>query len=183
MILVDVRNKYETSIGKFSSALDPETDNFTEFKLFIEKQLSNKKKNKIATYCTGGIRCEKATSYMRDIGFENIFQLKGGILNYLNQRKETDNTTWQGECFVFDRRVAVNHELLPGEYKLCHACGMPLSPKQIESLNYIHGIQCCYCKTKFTDLDRARFAERQRQYDNCSRKNKEKNRRNKKNDF
>ncbi len=185
-IVIDTRNDYEIGIGSFEGSLNPHTDCFNEFPEWVDKHLriliEERQAKRIAMFCTGGIRCEKATSYLKQEGFAGVHHLQGGILRYLEEVPKNESL-WQGECFVFDRRVAVNHELLPGEYKLCHACGMPLSPKQIESLNYIHGIQCCYCKTKFTDLDRARFAERQRQYDNCSRKNKEKNRRNKKNDF
>lgn len=176
VILVDVRNKYETSIGKFKSALDPKTDNFTEFKSFIEIQLANKKKNKIATYCTGGIRCEKATSYMRDLGFENIFQLKGGILSYLNQRKETDKTTWQGECFVFDERTALKEQSLDGSYELCHGCRQPIADEDKLSEKYEEGVSCPLCFDNRSEEQKSSSRERQLQINlSKSRKKKTKN--------
>ena len=163
VIVVDVRNKYETSIGKFRSAVDPETDNFIEFKSFIEKELLNKKKNKIATYCTGGIRCEKATSYMRDIGFENVFQLEGGILNYLNKRKEIDSTTWQGECFVFDERTALKEQSQDGSYELCHGCRQPIKEKDKLSIKYEEGVSCPLCFDSRSEKQKKSSRERQRQ--------------------
>tara|TARA_Y100000588_G_scaffold394815_1_gene517463 strand:+ start:2326 stop:3216 length:891 start_codon:yes stop_codon:yes gene_type:complete len=161
VILVDVRNQYETSIGKFNSALDPKTDNFTEFKIFIKKQLADKKKKKIATYCTGGIRCEKATSYMRDIGFENVFQLKGGILNYLNQRKETDNTSWEGECFVFDERTALREQSQDGSYELCHGCRQPITEEDKLSEKYEDGVSCPLCFDNRSEQQKSSSRERQ----------------------
>lgn len=163
VIVVDVRNKYETSIGKFRSAVDPETDNFIEFKSFIEKELLNKKKNKIATYCTGGIRCEKATSYMRDIGFKNVFQLEGGILNYLNKRKEIDSTTWQGECFVFDERTALKEQSQDGSYELCHGCRQPITEKDKLSIKYEEGVSCPLCFESRSEKQKSSSRERQRQ--------------------
>jgi len=173
VILVDVRNKYETSIGKFKSALDPKTDNFTEFKSFIEIQLANKKKNKIATYCTGGIRCEKATSYMRDLGFENIFQLKGGILSYLNQRKETDKTTWQGECFVFDERTALKEQSQDGSYELCHGCRQPITEEDKQSEKYEDGVSCPLCFDSRSEEQKNSSRERQLQINLSKSREKE----------
>ena len=115
-------------------------------------------------FCTGGIRCEKATSLLNQEGFENVYHLKGGILNYLEKIPESQSL-WEGECFVFDQRVSLNHKLIQGEYILCYACGMPLSKKDISLESYRPGVQCKYCKDVYNDNDRARFAERQKYYD------------------
>ena len=126
VLIIDVRNKYETKIGRFKNSIDPNTDNFIEFNNFIKSKLSKNKDQNIAMYCTGGIRCEKASAYMLQEGFKNIYQLEGGILKYL---KEVDqkNTLWEDECFVFDNRVSVNHDLDIGSYELCKGCKEPIS--------------------------------------------------------
>jgi UPF0176 protein len=116
----------------------------------------------IAMFCTGGIRCEKSTAYLLQQGFTNVHHLQGGILRYLEEMPEP-GTSWQGECFVFDQRVSVNHQLEPGSYSLCHACGLPLSPADRELPSYREGVSCVHCLDRFSDVDRARFAERQRQ--------------------
>ena len=174
VIVVDVRNKYETSIGKFNSALDPETDNFIEFKSFVNKELGNKKKKKIATYCTGGIRCEKATSYMRDIGFKSVFQLKGGILNYLNQRKENETTSWQGECFVFDERTALKEQSQDGSYELCHGCRQPITEEDKLSEKFEYGVSCPLCFDNRSEKQKNSSRERQLQI-NLSKAREKKN--------
>ncbi|MBM5820759.1 MAG: hypothetical protein FJ070_11870, partial [Cyanobacteria bacterium K_DeepCast_150m_m2_101] len=116
----------------------------------------------IAMFCTGGIRCEKSTAYLLQQGFENVHHLQGGILRYLEEMPE-QVSSWQGECFVFDQRVSVNHQLEPGRYSLCHACGLPLSPADRELPSYREGVSCLHCLDRFSDADRERFAERQHQ--------------------
>ena len=120
-------------------------------------------------YCTGGIRCEKATSYLIEKGFTNVHHLRGGILRYFEEVSQSESR-WQGECFVFDQRVALNHQLSPGVHCLCHACGMPLTPEDQTMNSYLPGVQCRHCVDQFSDTDRIRFAERQRQMEHSSRK-------------
>ncbi len=167
-LVIDTRNKYEIGIGTFKGSLNPNTDSFREFPLWVEKELGSllkeRPQKKIAMFCTGGIRCEKATSLLLKNGFSEVHHLHGGILRYLEDIPE-DESLWEGECFVFDQRVALNHQLLPGEHLLCYACGMPLSCENRKHKTYIRGVQCQYCKDLFTDEDRLRFAERQRHYD------------------
>ena len=165
-IVIDTRNHYEVKLGTFKNAINPNTNNFREFPKWVEKNLEknikNKKNHKIAMFCTGGIRCEKATSFLKKRGFENVFHLKGGILKYLETVK-SDKNLYKGECYVFDERVALDHELKKGNYSICHACGMPVSKKDKNKIEYIEGIQCHNCINKFTEQDRKRFAERQKQ--------------------
>ena len=165
-IVIDTRNHYEVKLGTFKNAINPNTNNFREFPKWVEKNLEknikNKKNHKIAMFCTGGIRCEKATSFLKKRGFENVFHLKGGILKYLETVK-SDKNLYKGECYVFDERVALDHELKKGTYSICHACGMPVSKKDKNKIEYIEGIQCHNCINKFTEQDRKRFAERQKQ--------------------
>ncbi len=167
-LIIDTRNKYEIAIGSFAGSINPFTNCFREFPIWVEKVLhplvKEKQPKRIAMFCTGGIRCEKATSFLQREGFENVHHLQGGILRYLEEVSESESL-WEGELFVFDQRVALNHRLLPGDHKLCHACGMPLSPQDREHSSYLPGIQCSYCEDLFEDKDRVRFAERQRQYD------------------
>lgn len=161
IVLLDTRNDYEVALGTFEGALDPSTKTFTEFKDYVAENLDPARDKKIAMFCTGGIRCEKASSYMLNQGFEEVFHLKGGILNYLETVPETDST-WQGECFVFDERVAVKHGLKEGEAELCRACRYPLSPKDRTHKDYIEGVQCQHCADQ-AEEKRARAAARQRQ--------------------
>ncbi len=165
-LVIDTRNKYEIAIGSFKGSINPETDTFREFPEWVHQKLipliEEKKPKNIAMFCTGGIRCEKATSYLKNKGIKGVHHLKGGILRYLEHIKEEDSL-WEGECFVFDRRVALNHQLHPGIHKACYACGLPLKPEDLSKKSYIRGIQCHQCVDKFSDRDRARFAERQRQ--------------------
>ncbi|MBK16915.1 MAG: hypothetical protein CMK49_02730 [Prochlorococcus sp. SP3034] len=169
-IIIDTRNHYEVSLGTFKKAINPNTNNFREFPKWIdenlEKSIKDKKDYKIAMFCTGGIRCEKATSLLRNKGYENVFHLKGGILKYLETIHPNKNL-YEGECYVFDERVALNHKLKKGTYSICHACGMPISKQEKKRNEYIEGIQCHHCINKFSDKDRARFAERQKQF--CKR--------------
>jgi len=165
-LVIDTRNHYEVAIGSFEGALDPGTDSFREFPAWVERdlrpRLERERPQRIAMFCTGGIRCEKASGYLQQQGFGEIHHLRGGILNYLEQVPEA-RSRWRGECFVFDQRVALNHRLEPGVHRLCHACGLPLTPAQRELESYVPGVQCLHCFDRFDDADRARFAERQRQ--------------------
>ena len=167
-LVIDTRNSYETSIGSFEGAIDPGTESFREFPQWAETTLrplmEQNGSKRIAMFCTGGIRCEKASSYLQQEGFGEVHHLRGGILKYLEQVPE-EQSRWQGECFVFDQRVALNHRLEPGEHGLCHACGLPVSPQQRALPSYIKGVQCVHCVDRFSDADRERFAMRQRQMD------------------
>jgi len=167
-IVIDTRNHYEVSIGTFQNSINPNTRNFSEFPKWVddhlESHLENKESTKIAMFCTGGIRCEKATSLLKKKGFKNIYHLQGGILQYLKDVKGEKNL-FKGECFVFDKRVALNNELEKGSYSICHACGMPISIQDQKRKEYRKGIQCHFCIDQFSDDDRKRFEERQKQID------------------
>ncbi len=167
-LVIDTRNSYETAIGTFDGAIDPGTESFREFPEWAEETLrplmEQQGSKRIAMFCTGGIRCEKASSYLQQKGFGEVHHLRGGILKYLEQVPEAESR-WQGECFVFDQRVALNHRLEPGQHSLCHACGLPVSAEQRALPSYIKGVQCVHCVDRFTDADRERFAMRQRQID------------------
>ena len=170
-LVIDTRNNYEVAIGTFDGSLNPQTDSFRDFPKWVDKTLNliveEIHPKRIAMFCTGGIRCEKATSYLLKQGFQSVHHLQGGILKYLEEVPQQESR-WNGECFVFDQRVALKHNLLPGSYRLCHACGMPLAPEEIEMPSYIPGVRCLNCEERYNDCDRSRFAERQRQIDNCS---------------
>jgi UPF0176 protein len=165
-LVIDTRNAYEVAIGSFEGAIDPGTGSFREFPDWVERELrplvAQRQPKAIALFCTGGIRCEKATAYLQQQGFAGVHHLQGGILRYLEEMPE-QGSSWHGECFVFDQRVAVNHRLEPGEHSLCHACGLPLAPADRELPSYLQGVSCRHCIDRFSDADRARFAERQRQ--------------------
>ena len=167
-IIIDTRNHYEVSIGSFKKSINPNTKNFSEFPKWVDdnldKHLSKKDFKNIAMFCTGGIRCEKATSLLRNKGYKNIYHLKGGILKYLEDISK-ENSMFEGECFVFDKRVALNHQLKKGSYSICHACGMPISIEDQKKEEYREGIQCHFCINKFNADDRKRFEERQKQMD------------------
>lgn len=165
VLLVDTRNVYETAIGMFDNAVDPMTTNFRDFPEWaanLAAQQDSAKPKKIAMYCTGGIRCEKASALMQDYGFDEVYHLKGGILKYLEDIPESDSK-WQGECFVFDGRVAVDHDLNPGSYGMCHGCRMPLSQDDMQRPEYVEGISCHHCQHTQNPERAARFAERQKQ--------------------
>ena len=165
-LVIDTRNCYETAIGTFDGAIDPGTESFRDFPQWADTTLrpliEQNGSKRIAMFCTGGIRCEKASSYLQQQGFGEVHHLRGGILKYLEQVPEA-NSRWQGECFVFDQRVALNHRLEPGEYNLCHACGLPVSAEQRALPSYIKGVQCVHCVDRFSDADRERFSMRQQQ--------------------
>ncbi len=167
-IVIDTRNEYEIKIGSFAGALNPHTSSFREFPVWVQKYLKplieDNPSLKIGMYCTGGIRCEKATSYLIGEGFSDVHHLEGGILKYLED-VSPEKSLWDGECFVFDQRVSLDHDLLPGSHRMCHACGLPVSPEDLKKSTYIKGLQCEGCVDKYTDSDRERFAERQRQID------------------
>ncbi|WP_047536873.1 rhodanese-related sulfurtransferase [Methylotenera versatilis] len=162
VILIDTRNDYEVDIGTFKGAVDPKTTTFREFPEYVAKNLDKTKHKKVAMFCTGGIRCEKASSYMMDQGFEEVYHLQGGILKYLETVPEAQSL-WQGECFVFDQRVAVKHNLEVGEFDQCYACRHPLSPAEMESAEYTPGISCPYCYNTISEEKRASLTERQKQ--------------------
>ena len=170
VVLVDARNDYEYQIGTFKNAISPKTTNFREFPTFIKEKLNTEKNKKIAIFCTGGIRCEKASSYMLSKGFENVYQLNGGILKYMNEI-ETDKSLWEGECFVFDSRVSVDSELAEGNYEQCYACRRPLSETDLQSNLYQKGISCPYCINETSDAQRASFRERQQQVELAEKRN------------
>ena len=161
-ILIDVRNDFEIQIGSFKDAINPNIKNFTQFKDFVKTNLNNSKDKKIAMFCTGGIRCEKASSYLLAKGFKNVSQLDGGILKYLENTPK-GKTLWNGECFVFDSRVSVKNELKHGTYKMCYACRMPLSVKESSSKKYISGISCPKCYKKISNDKKKRLIERNKQ--------------------
>jgi len=164
VLVLDVRNAYETRIGKFKNSTDPQTTNFTEFEQYIESNLINKKDQPIAMYCTGGIRCEKASAYMIQKGFKNILQLKGGILKYLEDTNP-ENSLWENECFVFDNRVSVKQDLSPGTYELCKGCKNPISKIEKSSFKYEIGVSCPHCFDERTDNQKKNSRERQKQID------------------
>jgi UPF0176 protein len=160
--LIDTRNAYEVKIGTFPNAVNPHTESFRDFPQFARASLDPGKHKKVAMFCTGGIRCEKSTAYLNSLGFEEVYHLDGGILQYLEDIPENESL-WQGECFVFDERVAVNHSLEPGGYQQCHACRLPLDEKDLSSPDYVSGVSCPHCISKTTVTQRARFVEREKQ--------------------
>ncbi|OQX35741.1 MAG: hypothetical protein B0D91_10290 [Oceanospirillales bacterium LUC14_002_19_P2] len=164
VLLVDTRNDYEIEVGTFKGAINPETDNFRQFPNWVDKQLKPAKKQRVAMFCTGGIRCEKATSLLLEQGVEEVYHLKGGILKYLETVPASDSL-WQGECFVFDNRVTVNHDLEPGHYDQCHGCRRPITEDDKRSPLYVRGVTCPHCYDSQTERSRSRAAERQKQID------------------
>ena len=161
-VVIDTRNNYEVDIGTFKHAINPKTETFREFPDYVDANLNPKSPKKIAMFCTGGIRCEKATSLMLEKGFGEVYHLQGGILKYLETVPE-EESLWSGECFVFDQRVAVTHGLKEGQYDQCYACRHPLSPEEMVSNHYIKGVSCPHCHDKLTDDKKASVIERQKQ--------------------
>ena len=162
VLLLDTRNKYEVEIGTFEKAVNPQTDTFREFPGYVEQSLNPQKQRKVAMFCTGGIRCEKSTAYLKQQGFDEVYHLKGGILRYLEQVPE-EQSLWRGECFVFDNRVAVNHDLGKGNYDQCHACRMPITEADKQHCHYQKGVSCHHCYDKHNAQQIKRYAERERQ--------------------
>ena len=162
ILLIDVRNNFEVQVGSFEGSVNPKTKSFSEFKNYIKKDLKNMKSKKIAIFCTGGIRCEKASAFMTKEGFNNISQLKGGILQYLEDTSLKESR-WKGECFVFDNRVSVLNEMKPGTYELCHACRDPVSQLELNSKDYEKGISCPKCINKTSKSKKTNLKERNKQ--------------------
>ena len=160
--VIDTRNDYEVSIGTFKGAQNPKTPSFRQFPDYVRKHLDPTKHKKVAMFCTGGIRCEKATSFMMAQGFQEVYHLNGGILKYLEEVPE-DESLWQGECFVFDQRVAVDQELAVGTHEMCRSCGHPIAEDDKTSPHYQEGISCPYCFDSLTEEKRARQEARQQQ--------------------
>jgi UPF0176 protein len=164
-ILIDTRNDYEYSIGTFKNSINPKTTKFRDFPDWVESAgftNDDKKSKKIAMFCTGGIRCEKASSFMKNNGFNDVYHLKGGILKYLENIPENESM-WQGECFVFDDRVSVNHKLMPGTYDMCHGCRMPITDNDKLSHKYIKGVACPKCFDTTSEEQKSRYKSRQKQ--------------------
>ena len=162
ILLVDIRNYYEFQVGTFKNAINPDIKSFKEFPAYVKKNLSITQHKKVAMFCTGGIRCEKSTSYMKKLGFKELYQLKGGILKYL-EHITTEETMWEGECFVFDERVTVNHNLNEGNYEECNACRLPTDGRNKRSDKYECGISCPHCIDKISNKQKISFRERKKQ--------------------
>ena len=160
--VIDTRNDYEVAIGTFDGAVDPQTKSFGEFPGWWQANKDRFHNKRIAMFCTGGIRCEKSTNYLLGQGVEEVFHLKGGILKYLERIPEGEST-WDGECFVFDGRVSVGHGLVEGRHKLCFACRRPLEPEDLKRDSYEAGVSCHHCIEETSDADKARFRDRQKQ--------------------
>ncbi|MEM1009313.1 MAG: rhodanese-related sulfurtransferase [Myxococcota bacterium] len=163
VLVIDTRNSYEYEVGTFQRAQDPQTESFCAFPDYVEEQLEGQKQKKIAMFCTGGIRCEKATSMMRAQGFEHVYHLQGGILKYLEEIPP-EQSLWEGECFVFDERVTVDHRLQPGHYDLCRGCGHPISAQDKSSEDYVEGITCPKCAHTMTPERYQRFLNKCRHH-------------------
>jgi UPF0176 protein len=162
VLLIDTRNDYECSIGTFKGAVDPHTTSFRDFPTYVRENLDPGRQKKVAMFCTGGIRCEKASAFMLQEGYEEVYHLQGGILKYLEEVPEADST-WQGDCFVFDNRVAVNHQLEKGHYDQCYGCRMPITEEDKQSPLYCKGVCCPHCHDRLTPEQFERFSERQKQ--------------------
>ncbi len=161
-IVIDTRNDYEVSIGTFEGAINPATTSFRDFPKWFRKYRETHDIKKVAMFCTGGIRCEKSTAFLRSEGVDDVVHLQGGILKYLETVPE-EESLWRGECFVFDNRVSVGHDLAPGTYDMCHACRQPITDQDKQSEHYAPGVSCPNCHEKYSDEKRRAFAERQKQ--------------------
>jgi UPF0176 protein len=162
VLLIDTRNDYEVRVGTFRNAVNPGTRTFREFPAFVRTRLDPARHRRVAMFCTGGIRCEKSTAFLRQQGFDEVYHLQGGILKYLEQVPEQESL-WEGECFVFDERVTVDHRLQQGSYELCHACRMPVSAADRASADWRPGVSCPHCAGRHSPEQLARFAEREKQ--------------------
>jgi len=169
VVVIDTRNDLEVAIGSFEKAINPKTESFREFPDWLKRFKQDQGTKKLAMFCTGGIRCEKATAFAKSIGFDEVYHLEGGILNYL-EKMPLEQSKWRGDCFVFDYRVSVRHGLLEGEFDQCHACGRPVAPAGKESGHYVEGVSCNACWDVYSDDQKARFAERQRQREQAPKK-------------
>lgn len=170
-IIVDTRNDYEVALGTFRGAIDPKTTTFREFPDWVARNHNRLSGRKVAMFCTGGIRCEKATAYVRSLGIGEVYHLKGGILQYLED-VPAEESLWDGECFVFDERVSVGHGLETGNATLCRACRHPLTPAERASPAFEEGVSCPHCIAERSDADRKRYADRQRQVELAERRGK-----------
>jgi len=162
VIVIDTRNDYEVEVGTFNNAINPVISTFRDFPAFVDEQLDPTRTPKVAMFCTGGIRCEKSTAYLKERGFDEVFHLRGGILKYLEEVPEEDSE-WCGECFVFDERVTVDHGLRRGHYDQCHACRRPITDEDKSSSHYMPGVSCPHCHAETTAIQRKRFQEREKQ--------------------
>jgi UPF0176 protein len=160
--VIDTRNGYEIEIGTFKHAIDPKTETFREFPEYVAKTLSPEKNKKVAMFCTGGIRCEKSTAYLKEQGFDEVYHLEGGILQYLEDVPK-EESLWEGDCFVFDNRVAVNHDLEKSDYHQCYACRLPITDEDMKSEKYESGVSCPHCFGTHTEDQLSRFREREKQ--------------------
>ena len=163
VVAIDTRNDYEVAIGTFEGAIDPNTASFRDFPAWWEENKDRFHNKRVAMFCTGGIRCEKSTNYLLGQGVEDVYHLKGGILRYLEEMPRKDST-WQGECFVFDNRVSVGHGLVEGPHKLCHGCRRPILPEDVKRPEYEHGVSCHQCIDETSEADKMRFRERHKQF-------------------
>ena len=171
VVLIDTRNDYEVAIGSFEGAIDPKTKSFGEFPAWWQENKEQFAGKKVAMFCTGGIRCEKSTNYLLNEGVEDVYHLKGGILKYLEKIDQSDST-WNGECFVFDGRVSVHHGLEEGNYHLCYACRMPITPDDMNRPEFEKGVSCHLCSNDTDEERKERFRERQRQVELSDQRNK-----------
>jgi UPF0176 protein len=162
VLLIDTRNDYEYQVGTFKNAINPNTESFREFPEYVKQHLDPRKHKKVAMFCTGGIRCEKSTAYLKEQGFKEVYHLKGGILKYLEE-VPAQETLWRGDCFVFDDRVTVNHHLEKGAYDQCHACRLPITEADKADPMYEKGVSCPHCFDKKSPEQKRRFAEREKQ--------------------
>ncbi|MEE9387253.1 MAG: rhodanese-related sulfurtransferase [Paracoccaceae bacterium] len=162
VVVIDTRNDYEVAIGSFDGAVDPHTKSFNEFPAWWEDNKDRFHNKRVAMFCTGGIRCEKSTNYLLGLGVDDVYHLKGGILKYLEEVPAADSS-WQGDCFVFDARVSVGHGLREGPHQLCYACRMPILPTDMKRPEYEHGVSCHQCFGETTEAAKGRFRERQKQ--------------------
>ncbi|MBE1301113.1 MAG: rhodanese-related sulfurtransferase [Alteromonadaceae bacterium] len=170
--VIDTRNDYEIEIGTFKHAINPNTDSFREFPQYVKDNMDPKKHKKVAMFCTGGIRCEKSTAYMKEQGFEEVYHLEGGILKYLEDVPK-EETLWEGDCFVFDNRVAVNHDLEKSSYDQCYACRLPITEEDKQSEKYEQGVSCPRCYGTHSEAQIARFKEREKQIGLSKARNEE----------
>lgn len=161
-LVIDTRNDYEYEVGTFKGALNPNTKSFREFPDYVRNHLDPAKHKRVAMFCTGGIRCEKSTAFLKQEGFDEVYHLKGGILKYLEEMP-LEETLWEGECFVFDERVTVGHDLKAGSYDQCHACRRPISEEDKQSPLYMKGVSCPKCHDEHSEEQKQRFSERQKQ--------------------
>lgn len=162
VVVIDTRNDYEVEIGTFRNAINPKTESFTEFADYMQRNYKVEEQPKFAMCCTGGIRCEKATAYLLSLGYKNVYHLEGGILKYLEDVPESESL-WEGECFVFDKRVSVNHQLEKGKYELCYACNHILMEDDLKSEKYQGGVSCPYCFDALTEEKKRGYVQRQRE--------------------